>query len=463
MSKNKQVLNPEIAIKVEDLSKSFRVPHQKIDSVRGAFVNLFSRKSYENFNALDNVSFEIKKGEFVGILGHNGSGKSTLLKCLARVYSQDSGDIKINGEISPFLELGIGFNPELSGRDNIYLNATILGLSPREIEDSFGDIVEFSEIGGFIDQQVKNYSSGMRGRLAFSVSIHANRDILLMDEVLAVGDAQFQKKCLDQFKSYRERNKTVILVTHDLGTIRKHCDKVILLHKGSVRMIGTAEKVAEQYFLLNMTKSQRKEYYLKLQREKIQEERSQIEMKAKAEAEAKAEAQAKVDAEAKMKAQMLKVKEEAIKKKDEKPLTGPALVSGIAKINKVVFLDADQKEMVHFDVGSNISIRLYYESEKVNSSLSFGFGIYRKDGVYLAGIHSLLEEDAPIISVSDEYVQVTLKNIPLNRGDYYLKVSIAGDSAPPFYDYKESGMFSLRSNSKNQEGFVKLDYSWDSN
>ncbi len=245
------------SIVVSGLRKKFLVPHQKIDSVRGAFINLFSKNTYEEFFALDNVSFEVYEGEFVGILGHNGSGKSTLLKCLANVYTPDSGDVKIRGEISPFLELGIGFNPELSGRDNIYLNATILGLSQDEVTAKFDSIVSFSEVGEFIDQQVKNYSSGMKGRLAFSVSIHANRDILLMDEVLAVGDSRFQQKCIDHFKQYKKEKKTVVLVTHNMSAVREHCDRAILLHKGKIEMFGDPDRVADRYADLNMTKAER--------------------------------------------------------------------------------------------------------------------------------------------------------------------------------------------------------------
>src|ERR1035437_3747290 len=190
----------EIAISVKNVSKRFVIPHDKASTLKGAFVNLFHDNGSEVFDALKDISFEIKKGEFFGIIGRNGSGKSTLLKILAGIYTANTGSVKINGRISPFLELGIGFNPELSGRDNIYLNATVLGLTEKEIDKKFDSIVAFSELERFIDQKIKNYSSGMSVRLAFSVSIHANREILLMDEVLAVGDTNFQSKCLEEFK-----------------------------------------------------------------------------------------------------------------------------------------------------------------------------------------------------------------------------------------------------------------------
>ncbi|HFC36271.1 MAG TPA: ABC transporter ATP-binding protein, partial [Candidatus Moranbacteria bacterium] len=251
--KNKKEKKKEVAIKVENVSKTFRIPHEKIDSVRSAFVSALKQRTFEEFKALDNVSFEIKKGEFFGIIGRNGGGKSTLLKILAGIYRPDKGKIKINGKISPFLELGIGFNPELSGRDNIYLNATVLGLSKKQIDEKFDDIVAFSELERFIDQKLKNYSSGMQVRLAFSVSIHANRDILLMDEVLAVGDSNFQKKCIDIFKGYKDDNRTVVLVTHDIATIRKYCDRAMLIQNGKITKLGDVDKVCDEYIESNLT------------------------------------------------------------------------------------------------------------------------------------------------------------------------------------------------------------------
>jgi ABC-type polysaccharide/polyol phosphate transport system ATPase subunit len=252
-------MEKDIAIKVENVSKTFRIPHEKINSLKSAFVNVFHDKGYEEFQALDDVSFEVKKGEFFGIIGRNGSGKSTLLKILAGIYPPDKGKIKIDGLISPFLELGIGFNPELSGRDNIYLNATVLGLTKKQIDEKFDDIVDFSELRRFIDQKIKNYSSGMQVRLAFSVAIHANRDILLMDEVLAVGDTNFQSKCFDEFNSYRKHGKTILLVTHDIFTARKYCDRALLLRNGKIVKIGDTNEVVAHYINENISDKEKEE------------------------------------------------------------------------------------------------------------------------------------------------------------------------------------------------------------
>lgn len=235
-----------VAIKVENISKTFCLPHEKISTVRGAFVNLLTRKTFEEFNALDDVSFEVKKGEFFGIIGRNGSGKSTLLKILAGIYQPNKGKIKIHGQISPFLELGIGFNGELSGKDNVYLNATILGLSKKQIKEKFNDIVAFSELERFIDQKVKNYSSGMQVRLAFSVAIAANRDILLMDEVLAVGDGNFQNKCYEYFNKIRGK-KTVLFVSHDTENMKKFCERTLVLNDGKIFTLESTALAIEKY------------------------------------------------------------------------------------------------------------------------------------------------------------------------------------------------------------------------
>ena len=244
-------MNPGIAIKVENLSKSFLIPQRISDTFGGRLIRFEWKKKYELLEALKDISFEVMQGEFFGIIGRNGSGKSTLLKILAGIYNQDHGSVIINGQVSPFLELGVGFNPELSGRDNIFLNGTILGLSYHEIRSRFDSIVSFSEIERFIDQKLKNYSGGMQVRLAFAIAIHTNRGILLMDEVLAVGDTNFQKKCLDEFNRFKREGNTVVLVSHDIATVRKSCDRVALLHNGNIIKAGGAEEVCNYYLLQN--------------------------------------------------------------------------------------------------------------------------------------------------------------------------------------------------------------------
>src|SRR3972149_1161615 len=292
MPSNKLLENSnEAAIKVEGLSKTFKLPHEKYTSVKSIFVNFYKRKrTYELQQALKDVSFEIKKGEFFGIIGRNGSGKSTLLKLIAGIYTPTKGEIKISGSLkdvsfeikkgeffgiigrngsgkstllkliagiytptkgeikisgslTPFIELGVGFNDQLTGRENVYLNGALLGFNRKEMNAMYKDIVEFAELEKFMDQKLKNYSSGMQVRLAFSIAIRAKSDILLLDEVLAVGDVIFQQKCYNYFSNLKIQNRTNILVSHNMPVIERYCDRAILIEDGSILKIGHSPEV----------------------------------------------------------------------------------------------------------------------------------------------------------------------------------------------------------------------------
>lgn len=239
----------KMAISVKGVSKSFKLPHERHTSVKGALIGFFrsGHRSYERQQVLQNISFEIKEGEFFGIVGRNGSGKSTLLKLLAGIYYPDNGQITINGKLTPFIELGVGFNPELTGRENVYLNGALLGLNRREMDVLYDDIVSFAELERFMDQKLKNYSSGMQVRLAFSIAIRARSDILLIDEVLAVGDAIFQRKCFNYFKELKKAKQTVVLVSHDSSVLQEYCDSGILIEKGKIVKSGPIDGVIKQY------------------------------------------------------------------------------------------------------------------------------------------------------------------------------------------------------------------------
>lgn len=249
--------NAEIAIKVSNVHKTFKLPHEKQSSIKGLFINMFrGKRTYEKQHVLKDISFEIKKGEFFGIVGRNGSGKSTLLKLLAGIYSPDSGYIQVNGKLTPFIELGVGFNPELTGRENVFLNGALLGFNRKEMLAMYDEIIEFAELEKFMDQKLKNYSSGMQVRLAFSIAIRAKSDILVLDEVLAVGDEAFQRKCIRVFDDYKKKKQTVVLVTHDMETVKKYCSRAILINKGEVIESGNPLKIANKYSLLNQEEQQ---------------------------------------------------------------------------------------------------------------------------------------------------------------------------------------------------------------
>lgn len=237
----------DIVISVKNLHKSFKLPTEKAWGLKQAIFNILKGvKGYKEQKVLNGINFNVRRNEFIGIVGRNGSGKSTLLKTLAKIYFPEKGSIEINGTLIPFIELGVGFNPDLTGRENIYLNGALLGFSNKEMDAMYDEIVDFAELRDFMDQKLKNYSSGMQVRLAFSIAIRAKGDILLLDEVLAVGDAAFQQKCQNYFNQIKG-NQTVILVTHDMDSVLKYCDRAILIEKGKIKLEGEPAKVTEAY------------------------------------------------------------------------------------------------------------------------------------------------------------------------------------------------------------------------
>jgi ABC-type polysaccharide/polyol phosphate transport system ATPase subunit len=239
-----------VVIEARGIDKTFQLPINKVNSLKEQ-ITTFHRGEYKRLEALRDVSFDIHRGEFFGIVGRNGSGKSTLLKVLASIYAADAGRVRMAGRLAPFIELGVGFNQELTARENVELNGVMMGLERREARSRLGAVLEFAELEEFVDMKLKNYSSGMLVRLAFSVMIQSDAEILLIDEVLAVGDASFQQKCADVFHEIRDSDRTVILVTHDMGAVEHYCHRAMLLHDGSVRAVGEPGDIARKYLRLN--------------------------------------------------------------------------------------------------------------------------------------------------------------------------------------------------------------------
>lgn len=235
------------AIEVHNVLKVFRIPSERRSTLKEHAVGLFRRVHYNEFSALNDVSFSVRKGEFFGIIGRNGSGKSTLLKIIAGIFVPSSGTVKVNGKVSSFLELGVGFNPDLTARENIFLYGAILGLSREEINAKFDSIIQFAELENFVDAKLKTFSSGMQVRLGFATAIQADADIYLVDEVLAVGDANFQQKCFDTFERFKREGKTVVFVSHDLNAIKKFCTKAIFINSGKKIIEGKPEKTISEY------------------------------------------------------------------------------------------------------------------------------------------------------------------------------------------------------------------------
>ncbi|HEY0277002.1 MAG TPA: ABC transporter ATP-binding protein [Solirubrobacterales bacterium] len=244
-----------LAVRVENLHKSFRIPTQRVDSLKERAVHPFAAREFRELRALDGISFEVRQGEFFGIVGRNGSGKSTLLKLLASIYKADAGRIEMAGRLAPFIELGVGFNQELTARENAVLNGVMMGLTPQESRERLDGVIEFAELGDFVDLKLKNYSSGMLVRLAFSLMLEVDADILLIDEVLAVGDAAFQQKCADAFHQMKAAGKTIILVTHEMSTVEEYCHRAMLIKDGHIAHIGEPSEVGRQYMRLNFEHS----------------------------------------------------------------------------------------------------------------------------------------------------------------------------------------------------------------
>ncbi len=404
-------MEKNIAIQVKNVSKTFRIPHEKVTSLRSAAISAFKKKSYEEFKALDDVSFDVKKGEFFGIIGRNGSGKSTLLKVLAGIYQADKGKVKINGMISPFLELGIGFNPELSGRDNVYLNATVLGMTKKQIDEKFDDIVKFSELERFIDQKLKNYSSGMQVRLAFSVSIHANRDILLMDEVLAVGDSNFQSKCLEEFNKYRDMGRTVVIVTHDIGVVQRYCDRALLLRSGRMILCDEADKVVDEYMHNNMAD----EEIRSVASDKLGENNERLGGQNKS-----------------------------------------------VEITSVRFLDVKGNVSGVFERGDDIVARIYFVAHRKITKPVFGVAIYTQDGIAITGPNTR-DSNFDIDFIEGEgFVDFKIVNNYFIQGKYIISAGIyEWNCIVPLDVRVKEYSFSIFSREKKQYGIINIEHVWN--
>jgi ABC-type polysaccharide/polyol phosphate transport system ATPase subunit len=240
-----------VAVSVDGAYKTFRIPHQQYHTIKERVLHPFRSRTYDAFHAMNDVTLHVRRGEFFGIVGRNGSGKSTLLKCIAGIYQLDRGTIDVEGRLSPFIELGVGFNPDLAAEDNVIINAVMMGLSRSEARRRFKDIVAFAELEEFVDLKLKNYSSGMAVRLGFAVSTQVDADVLLVDEVLAVGDASFQQKCFEVFQRLKDQGKTILFVTHDMGLVERFCDRAMLLERGKVLSTGEPHEIGLLYNQVN--------------------------------------------------------------------------------------------------------------------------------------------------------------------------------------------------------------------
>ena len=383
--KSKDKTSAEIVVDVQDVSKSFRLHTDRQRSFKEAVLKGPRKGIYKTFWALNGISFNVKKGTTLGIVGENGSGKSTLLKILTKVYKPTSGSISMEGKASGLLELGAGFHPELTGRENVYLNASILGLKRKEVDKIFDKIVGFSEIEEFIDTAVKHYSSGMFVRLGFAVAINVDPDILLIDEVLAVGDEHFQRKCNEKILEFKRQKKTIIIVSHALEEIRTLCDEAIWLHKGELKAFGQASEVIDSY----------------LKNVNINEE---------ALADYRAKQQGKI---------------------------GSRWGSGEAIIKNVEFLSEEGKQKNVFKTGETLIAKIEYKANKKIEKPVFGFAVHSDEGLHLSGPNTRLSgNDIDFIEGEGE-VQYRIEALPFLKGRYLCSAAIYDYSCLHSYDHHE--------------------------
>ncbi len=389
-------------IEVREVSKRFRLYHERNQSVKAAIMR-GGRARYEEFLALDDVSFDVKEGSTFALVGENGSGKSTMLKCLARILRPDKGTISVEGNLSALLELGAGFHPELSGRENVFLNGSILGLSKRELERRFDEIVEFAGLNRFIDMPVKNYSSGMYVRLGFSVAINVDPDVLLIDEVLAVGDEEFQRKCLERISELRAAAKTIVVVTHSLMTVRSLCDEAIWLEHGRMREWGKADQVADAYL-------------------------GQVHVELQAQ-------------------------------EQDHPRPG----TGKVRIVALEMLDASGRPVDQVCTGDAVTFRAHYEAAEPVHDPVFSFSVHTPEGVLVTGPNSK-EAEVSIDKVDGcGVVDLEVPRLLLLLGNYDLSAECTDNTVTHSYDRLQRAFrFDVKPGTPHETygGFTSLDGHW---
>lgn len=392
--------NSDVAVKVDSVSKTFQIPLEASSGLKQKLINTIKgRKGYREFTPLNNISFTIDKGEFFGIVGRNGSGKSTLLKTIAGIYNPTKGAVLVDGTLVPFIELGVGFNPELTGRENVFLNGALLGFSHAEMESMYSDIIDFAELGDFMEERLKNYSSGMQVRLAFSIAIRAKGDILLLDEVLAVGDEAFQRKCFDYFEKLKRENATVILVTHDMAAIERFCTKALFLDAGKIKMIDTPYKVANSY-----SRSNDDAYEAKTVEEAVEED-------------------------------------------------------GYVKSQITISLfDTENKKTKRFDSGDTMTVKLDWPAE-LKGVKNVGVSIIQQNGNYVFGTNTYLDK----VDIGDKATMNYDVSLPLGEGKYFIKAALFGETDAKVIEFEDRGSEFIVNRNKSEErwgGSVYLKHEW---
>lgn len=420
-------------------------------------------KPDELVTALENVTFKVRKGETFGIIGENGSGKSTLLKIIAGITKPTSGTVKTDGKISALIELGAGFHPEISGRENIFINGIMLGLSKKEIQEKFEEIVRFAELEDFIDAPVKTYSSGMYMRLGFSIAINVNPDILLVDEVLAVGDAAFVPKCLDRIDDFRRRKKTILFVSHDLATVKKICDRVAWLKAGKIMTIGDPSRVVDAY-LQDVVERQEREFERRQEEFRRQQEiRKREELRRKEEGRQEIELRGeavtagKAEREEAERLQEEKREEEVRKEEERREQRWGKREIEITQVT-LKNLQGQAKHVFSPEEGMLIEMKVVAYSRI--EDFVFGIGIFNSQGLYVYGTNTHLEDYTPISIEGEGKVVCRIEKLNLINGTYYLDVATHKRDGYP-YDYHRNLYSFLVTSTHRDEGITRLPHTWE--
>ncbi len=427
------------AIRIKNVSKQFFKQEQK--TFKEFIPALFTgKKTTETFWALKNIDLDVKKGETVGIIGPNGSGKSTLLKLMAGVSKPSKGTVHVNGKVAPLIELGAGFHPELTGKENIYLNGSILGMDRKEVEKKFNKIVNFAELWDFIDQPIKHYSSGMYLRLAFAVAIHTDPDILLIDEILTVGDVKFKAKCFEKMRQFQKQKKTIIYVSHDLGSVRNFCSRVGILKYSKLQHVLSTDKAIDTY-MYTQDEDQKKE-------KPIQEEKKDISRKSKKEE----KNTSKIE-----KTKQTNEEKETLKKEKDASVKHKKITNTI-QIQNVTFFTKDQKKHTRFGSGDHIEIVISYKATKDINNIVFGIALYKDDEQHVYGTNSLLQNKDLHIKKGNGTVRFIINKLPLFSPKIYVTVAAHTKEAGKMYDWKEKAYsFYMTKTQGNFDGFVYCD------
>ena len=449
-------MKPENAIEVQDVRKNFKIYYDKGHMLRERVIS-FYRNKYEKREVLKGISFDIKKGETVGLIGKNGCGKSTTLKLLTRILRPNGGSIEIKGRVCSLIELGAGFHPDMSGRENIYINASIFGIKAKEVDRRLADIIRFSELEEFIDNPVRTYSSGMYMRLAFSVAINVDADILLIDEILAVGDSAFQTKCFNKLKSLKDAGTTIVIVSHSLGQIEKLCDRVIWIDKGVIRKEGPARQICREYLdSMETARLERaeQEYRMQLEEEKKREQENE---KLKEE-----ERIRKEESEREFQRRELEKKRNASCREITTQCGPDARREGSGEIcfTSVRMLDKQGKECLTYITGDTLQIEMQYKSEVIGKDVNFIIGITRNDWVYCYGATVKRSTGHYIKTQKQGKVVFQLNELKLVEGTYFLDVRIR-DQEEYVYDNIFSLIeFKIKTPKPKDFGILSMSHTW---